>query len=100
MGEQDRGRIHGITLVYTVVQAPSGTVLGTATFVVSHEIELSATGLEIDDHAAVTLTVSTPRDARPRGCAIRSRPPKELQIITEIERVRSAVWLITIGVSA
>lgn len=45
--------------VYTVTQVPTGTVLGTATFVVSHEIELSATGLKIDDNAAVTLTAST-----------------------------------------
>jgi hypothetical protein len=51
--------IHGITLIYTVIQVPTGTPLGAATFVVSHEIELSATGLELDDNAAVTLTASS-----------------------------------------
>ncbi|MPZ86318.1 MAG: hypothetical protein GEV28_40495 [Actinophytocola sp.] len=51
--------IHGITLVYTVIQVPTGTVLGTATFAVSHEIELSATSVELDDNAAVTLVASS-----------------------------------------
>ncbi|MFJ7213476.1 hypothetical protein [Amycolatopsis sp. NPDC098790] len=51
--------VHGITLVYTVTQIPTGAILGTATFDVSHEITLSNTNTEISDDAAVTLVASS-----------------------------------------
>jgi hypothetical protein len=56
---RDETCIHGITVVYTVTQVPSGAVLGTATFSFDHEVRLSTTDTVIDDDAAATLVASS-----------------------------------------
>ncbi|MFD6072510.1 hypothetical protein [Amycolatopsis lurida] len=51
--------VHGLLSNWSVVQVPNGAVLGTATFEISHEIDLFPTRVDVEDNTAVTLISST-----------------------------------------
>lgn len=59
--------IHGLTIIYTVIAIPSGLPVGTATFSVSQEIELSTTTTQLSEDSAVTLAEASGELAAPRA---------------------------------